>query len=351
MPPLVSVQRFDVDGVDLPMGDGAVVLSPGHNRFTFGFAALSYTLPAKIRYRYKLDGFDRDWVEAGVAHTAVYTSLPPGHYRFFVQAQNNDGVWNRSDAVLPFRIRLPVYRRWWFALLVLLGLAGIVFLLFQLRERIVQRRFTLVLQERNRIAREVHDTLAQDFVSVSLQLDIASTFLRTQQVELAAEQLQDTRRLVKEGLQAARQSIWNLRATAGEDSLPTRLSALVGRSSFAGRPPRLTMGGAFRKLPAAVEGEALRIAQEALSNASRHANATDVEVTLFYSPDDLQLTVRDNGQGFLLEEAASKAGHYGLRGMRERSETLGGELMIASSPENGTTISLRVPLGKEMQRT
>ncbi len=347
VPPPVTLEHFTVDGTDQPLGPAAMTLGPGHGRFIFSFAALSYTLPAKVRYRYRLEGFDRDWIEAGPVHTAYYTSLPAGRYRFVVQAANNDAVWDQQDANIHFRILPPLYRRWWFALLLLLVVGGLVLLILHLRERVVQRRFALVLQERNRMAREIHDTLAQDFVSVSLQLDLAASLLRGQQVEQAALQLQATRSLVKQGLHAARQSIWNLRAGAGEDSLPTRLSTLVTRYAVGGKPPRLDIGGTFRKLPEPVEAEVLRIAQESLSNAERHAGGNEVSVTLFYKVDQLQLTVRDDGKGFSLAEAEKREGHYGLRGMRERAAAIDGDLSLASQPGEGTTITLSIPLQKE----
>ncbi len=356
VPPLVVIQRFTVDGIDLPLRSKyredaedpeGIIVPSGRNRYNFSFAALSYTLPAKVRYRYKLDGFDRDWVDAGSGRTASYTSLPPRSYRFEVQAQNNDGIQNETNAAVSFRILPPFYRRWWFAALALLCAAALVLLIIRLRERVVQRRFALVLGERNRMAREIHDTLAQDFVSVSLGIDIASSLLRNQQGEQALDQLASTRQLVKDGLQAARQSIWNLRASGDEDSLPARLSALVTRFAVDGKPPRLSIGGAFRKLSASIEAEVLRIAGESLSNVQRHARAGEVSVALSYGTDSLHLTVRDDGEGFSPPDAQRLEGHYGLRGMHERAAALGGELMITSKPGEGTTVSLVVPLRKE----
>ena len=342
--PPVVVQRLTVDGVAEPVGEGDLRIGPGHNRYVFDYAALSFRLPSKVRYRYRLDGFDREWVDAGAARSAYYTGLPPGRYRFRVLAANENGLWTDPGAALILRVLPPVYRRWWFYVLVLLLVAALVFATLRLRDRAVQRRFALVLEERNRMAREIHDTLAQDFVSVTLQLDIASGHLRGQRYEQAALQLQSTRTLVKEGLQAARQSIWNLRANAGERSLPTRLSILAARYSFGDRSPKVSIGGAFRKLAPALEDEVLRIAGESLSNAERHAGASEVNVELRYAPDQLLLRVQDNGRGFSPEAGLHAEGHYGVRGMYERAAALGGELRMVSSPGQGTTVSLQVPL-------
>jgi streptogramin lyase len=347
IPPPVVIERFLVDDSEVALA-GDTEIGAGHNRYTFEYAALSYTLPSKNRYRYMLEGFDHSWVNAGIVRTASYTSLPPRQYRFRVQAQNNDGVWNETGAELRFNILAPLYKRWWFYILALLIIASFAVAIFQLRLRAVQRRFALVLNERNRMAREIHDTLAQDFVSVSLQLDIASQMLRASDVDQATSQLETTRKLVREGLEAARQSIWNLRANVAEGSLPTRLTALMNRYAETERPPRLKIGGAYRKLATHVEDEVLRIAQESLANAFRHSTATVVIVQLHYDSNALRLDVRDNGRGFSPEEAQHIEGHYGLRGMQERATSLGATLTIVSSPEEGTTVTLLVPLaGKD----
>lgn len=348
IPPPVVIERFIIDESDVPLGQQDTQVGTGHNRYTFDYAALSYTLPAKNRYRYMLEGFEHNWVDAGTARTASYTSLPPRQYRFRVQAQNNDGVWNEAGAELRFHILPPIYRRWWFYILALLAIAGLAAAIFQLRLRSVQRRFALVLNERNRMAREIHDTLAQDLVSVSLQLDIANQMLRTSDIEQAKSQLESTRKLVKDGLEAARQSIWNLRANAAEGSLPTRLTALAKRYSGEAHPPSLKIGGAYRKLASYLEDDVFRIAQEGLANAYHHATATEVLVHLHYDSDTLRLSVQDNGRGFRPAAATNLDGHYGLRGMQERATSIGAALTIVSNPEEGTSVTLVVPLaGKE----
>ena len=349
VPPPVVLQRLSVDGSDVPLGEGDVRIGPGHKRYAFNYAALSYTLPSGVRYRYMLEGFDRDWVEAGSQRTAFYTSLSPRTYRFRVQAENEDGIWSESDAELRVQILPPIYRRWWFYGLLLFLTGGVGWSLYRLRLRTVQRRFALVLNERNRVAREIHDTLAQDFVSVSLQLDLAAHMLKAKEFEQARTQLQTTRTMVKEGLESARQSIWNLRADATDDNLPARLTALVKRYSVATPSPRLKMGGAFRKLPSDVEDAVFRVAQESLANSSRHAEATEISLILHYDSAALRLTVEDNGRGFLLNEGRSRQGHYGLRGMEERAALLGATLTIESNHEAGTRVTLLLPLGPEKE--
>jgi signal transduction histidine kinase len=245
---------------------------------------------------------------------------------------------------LRFRIVPPFYRRWWFVGLVVLALCGLLGGLYLLRLRRLRGRFDAVLAERNRMAREIHDTLTQDFVGTSLQLDLISQQLSRGKVELAMDQVRRTRQLVTEGLDEARRSIWELRANNSQDSLPTRLTKVVEREQFAALKPRLHIGGAYREVEARVERELLRIAQEALTNVLHHARATEVSVDLHYSSDTLMLTVVDNGLGFSVDDGFGRTGHYGLLGMKERASLIDGALEIASEPGHGTKITLRVPI-------
>ena len=206
----------------------------------------------------------------------------------------------------------------------------------------MRRQFDAVLAERNRIAREIHDTLTQDFVGTSLQLDIISQQLSRGKVDLALEQVRKTRQLVTDGLNEARQSIWELRTNQSQESLPGRLTHLIERDTSI--VPRLKIGGPYRPLDPRVEREVLRVAQEALSNVRRHSQATDASVDLLYTGDTLILTIQDNGTGFAMEDAASRNGHYGLLGMKERAHIIDSQLEITSSSGLGTTVQLRVPL-------
>ncbi len=342
--PPVVIERFAVDGAPQSLANEDLRIASGHRSFTFDYAGLSYTMPSRTKYRYKLEGFDRDWVDAGTRRTAYYTSLPGRRYRFRVLACNNDGVWNNVGAELRFAVQPPVYLRWWFFVALAILLFTGVYAAFQLRFRSVQRQFALVLNERNRVAREIHDTLAQDFVSVSLQLEIIAQMVRANKLSQASEQLQATRALVKKGLEAARQSIWDLRANVTRNSLPVRVRQAV--ELFAQRHPaaQVKVGGAYRKLAEETEDQVLRIVQESLSNVDRHAAATEVRVELRYERDRLALTVWDNGRGFSPVQAREMNGHYGLRGMEERAAVLGGSLVVASDPGEGTSVTLDVPL-------
>ncbi len=342
-PPPVVLQRLLVDDVAANPGEGERQIPFGHERLTMEYAGLSFHAPSEIRYRFRLEEFDKGWIDAGMRRSASYTNLPPGAYRFMVEAAVGDGAWSLRPAEVSFRIVPPFYRRWWFVVSAVLALSACLAGLYLLRLRFVRRRFDAVLAERNRMAREIHDTLTQDFVGTSLQLDIIAQQLAKGKTELAIEQVKRTRQLVTEGLAEARQSIWELRANNSQDSLPTRLTRVVQREMFAAVAPKLRVGGAYRALEPRVEREVLRVAQEALNNVLHHAEATEVQIELHYSSDTLMLMIEDNGSGFVVDEATRKMGHYGLLGMQERAATIDGTLEIDSAPGQGTRITLRVP--------
>lgn len=344
VPPPVAIERFLIDDVAQPLTSEVIQVKAGRSRLTVEYAGLSFVAPSEVRYRFMLEGFDDHWTEAGVRRVATYTNLPPGRYRFRVIAMNDDGLWSTDGATLSLRVVPPFYRRWWFVLLVVLVLCAMLAGLYLLRLRRLRQQFEAVLAERNRMAREIHDTLTQDFVGTSLQLDLLAAHLRSGKIETAMEDVRRTRLLVTEGLEEARRSIWELRANQAGDTLPTRLSNLMERDRFAAMGPQLKVGGAYRVLEPRVEREVARIAQEALANALQHAQASHCWVELQYASDALVLTVRDNGKGFRAEEAERKDGHFGLIGMRERALSIGGTLDVASEPGAGTTVKLRVPL-------
>ncbi|MGA8940461.1 MAG: two-component regulator propeller domain-containing protein [Acidobacteriaceae bacterium] len=347
--PPVVLQRFSVDDITEPLGSAPIKIPFGHARFTMEYAGLSFTAPSEVRYRFQLQGFDKGWTEAGNRRSATYTNLTPGAYVFRVQAMNNDGVWNRTGAELRFRIIPPIYRKWWFVLLCVLILLALLAGMYLLRLRRLQGEFDAVLAERNRMAREIHDTLTQDFVGASLQLDLIAQHLHRGKVDVALDQVRRTRQLVTDGLEEARKSIWELRASRSHDTLPTRLTKVVQLDTFSDLKPRLHIGGAYRSVDPRVERELLRIAQEALTNALYHAHSTETTVELHYSSDMLMLTIVDNGVGFVLNEASGKTGHYGLLGMKERAAAIDGTLEVASEPGQGTKVTLRVPIAQSVR--
>jgi signal transduction histidine kinase/ligand-binding sensor domain-containing protein len=352
VPPVV-VERFAVDDVDQPLAgsDSGPRVAAGHVHFQFDYAGLSFTAPLKVRYRYRLEGFDKDWTDAGMRRTAYYTNIPPGQYTFRVQAANNDGVWNTTGASFAFELRPHFYQTTWFYLLLLTAVALGIFLLLKRRLRMAEREFQAVLGERSRIAREIHDTLAQGYVGISVQLEMLAELLRQHKVDAAAKQLDTTRGYVREGLADARQSIWALRTQdSGETTLPVKIGRLAESAGGGGLTAQFNVFGAYRPLQAEKEREMLRIAQEAIHNVKKHAGAKELLVHLKYEPATIELEVRDDGIGGAQDRHSSTLhGGFGMTGMRERASAIGGTLDVISIEGQGTTVRLRVPAAAEMR--
>jgi ligand-binding sensor domain-containing protein/signal transduction histidine kinase len=352
VPPPVALERFAVDDVAQPLhGENSLIEIPaGHVHFQFDFAGLSFSAPQKVRYRYMLEGLDRGWIEAGARRSAYYTNIRPGRYTFRVQAANNDGLWNTDGTALTFVLRPHFYQTLWFFALLLAVAVGIIVLLLRLRLRRAESEFRAVLGERNRIAREIHDTLAQGYVGISVQLEVLSQLLRHNKSEAAAKHLDLTRDFVREGLAEARQSIWALRSQdSGETTLPVRLRRIVEAEGGHGLKADFSLFGAYRPLPAEIEREVLRVAQEAIHNVKKHAAAHHLFVQLEYGPVQIALEVRDDGQGFAADQMKeSQPGHFGLTGMRERAASIGGTLEVSSELGAGTMVRLRAVVVKQV---
>jgi signal transduction histidine kinase/ligand-binding sensor domain-containing protein len=354
--PSVAIERFEVDDRDM-LSDRFTRIGAGALRFQFDYAGLSFAAPQKLRYQYMLEGFDRTWTDAGTRRTAYYTNIPPARYRFRVRASLGDAGFQVSpdtpDAALyvpqeasrTFELLPHFYQTVWFRALVVLLVAALVLVVFRRRVLRVEREFRAVMAERNRIAREIHDTLAQGYVGISLQLEILGELLRHSRADAAAKHLAVTQELVREGLDDARQSIWALRShDSGEQTLPIRLRRLAEQAGANGLTANLEVHGAYRALSADAEQEILRIAQEAVHNVKKHAAASRLSVRLVYGERALALTVADDGKGFATDaRTLASDGHYGLTGMRERASLIRAEIEILSEPGKGTTIKLSVP--------
>jgi signal transduction histidine kinase/ligand-binding sensor domain-containing protein len=374
-PPPVVIERFAVDDRDIDNRDrdqtsvSRMRIKAGALQFQFDYAGLSFAAPQKLRYQYMLENFDHGWTDAGTRRTAYYTNIPPGKYRFRVRATLGDpgfpspasaGIasydlsYAQPGATLSFELLPHYYQTLWFWAVILLLIAGLVLLVFRHRVLRVEREFRAVMAERNRIAREIHDTLAQGYVGISLQLEILGELLRHNRSDAAAKHLALTQGLVREGLDDARQSIWALRSQdSGEKTLPIRLRRQVEKAQDRSLNADLEVHGAYRALSADTEIEILRIAQEAIQNVKRHAAASRMMVRLEYDERELTLTISDDGKGFalaaekrqgkLVVAANAGEGHYGLTGMKERAAVIHGELAIESEPSKGTTVRLNVP--------
>lgn len=349
VPPLMAIERFSVDDKAVPeAGSSALKIAAGSRRFAFDYAALSFAAPSKVRFRYRLDGFDHKWIDAGSQRSAYYTNLPPGSYTFRVMASNRDGVWSTEPASLAFQLQSYFYQTLWFYVLLALAIALLGYWAYLWRVRQVESRFNAVLAERNRIAREIHDTLAQGFVAVSVQLQIVGRTL-SQSADAARQHLDEAQELVRTGLDDARRAIWELRSQNPESqdfaSQLTQLSERLTASSEV--KTRVEVHGTYRPLPARTESELLRIAQEAITNIVRHAAATEVEIQLHFTRRRVKMEIADNGRGFSGNAPSVPDGHFGIVGMNERAQQIGGSLKVTSREGEGTRVRVEAPAGSE----
>jgi signal transduction histidine kinase/ligand-binding sensor domain-containing protein len=338
-----------ISGLRLPMYTTAV---------RFDYVGLSLTAGEKVRYRYRLDGVDTDWRELTAARQALYTNLRPGHYTFGVIAANNDGVWNESGASLAFVIPPAFVQTGWFVVLCVAGGAAAIWALVRLRvhqvsnrvRRRLEERMEDRLNERSRIARELHDSLLQGFQGLMFRLQAVRQLLPERPGD-AAKFLDSAMQVGDQAIGGGRDAVQNLRSSSFDDrDLATSLSALGTELGAGIDPPskpeyRVVMEGRRRELTAVVRDEAYRIAREAVSNAYQHAKAGHIETEVTFGDADLTIRVRDDGIGVDSQILArgQRPGHWGLPGMRERSESFGGQLHVWSEGNAGTEVELRIP--------
>ena len=322
-----------------PLSDTS--LAAGTRRLEISYTVVAVTASNTMRFRHRLDGLDSDWVDAGSRRTAFYTNLAPGRYRFNVEATAEDGAYT-SAAAWDFTIRPAFYQTVWFSAFVAAALALAAWLAWRLRLGLVRRQFSLALAERVRLSREIHDTLLQSFVGVALQVDAVADGLTPSSAIRA--QLVRIRHQVEMHIRDARQSIWELRSA----QLDTQdlFSALrqFGRRTVPAKTARFTatVNGVPQPLSPKVQNQLLRIGQEAVINAVRHAQATQIRLDLEFTARDVILRVSDNGRGFDAGVPDADA-HYGLTTMRERTAEVGGELRLTTGPGLGTSVEVVVP--------
>ncbi len=320
----------------LPLGAGEVEIN---------YVALTYLNPEKVRFKYRLEGFDSDWVDAGGRRFAYYANLPPGTYGFQVIAGNVDGSWNQRGASFRFSLTPHFYQTRWFLALTVLGAVLLAWLVYRLRMLELKARYSAVLAERNRISQDIHDTFAQNLAGIALQLDSLTMQLEEFPHGLR-EQIDEACNLTRYSLAEARRAVSDLRSDELDRAeLPAALPEIAKRMvASAGVQTSIQVVGMPQKLSPVAEKNLLRIFQEALANALKHAHAQAINIELRYERDGLALLVRDDGRGFDAERTIPLgSGHYGLTGMRERAERIGGCLTLTSSPGAGTELLVIVP--------
>jgi signal transduction histidine kinase len=301
-----------------------------------------------VHFRYRLEGWDTEWHDPGARRQSFYTNLRPGSYHFSVVASNDDGLWNDKGASVEFSIKPAYYQTWWFklacgALAILLAQSVYIYRLRQAKVKIQQTLATR-LGERERIARELHDTLLQGIQGLVLKFHAFANALPAEGTlrQTMERVLAQAREVIEEG----RGRVRDLR---GKETSSTNLVdqlRLHGKSFLQSSPSELNMsviGHPVALNPIAAD-EAFSIGREAITNAFLHAEAQHIEVEITYGPGALVLRIRDDGKG--MEPAtldAGRIGHWGMAGMRERARSLGVELKIWSRSSYGTEIELTVP--------
>lgn len=326
---------------------GQIVLPPLRGELEINYTALCLTVPQKVRFRYKLEGYESEWHDVGTRRQAFYNDLGPGQYRFRVIASNNDGVWNETGATLDFTIEPRWYQTAAFRVLSLFLLGIIAWALYRLRIRqisnVITARFDERLAERTRLARELHDTLLQTIQGSKLVADDAleqpgnSVHMRRALEQLSAWLGQAT----EEGRNAL--SLLRTSTTETNDLAGAFRRAAEGCQLRETAEVTFSVVGDAKEMHPIVRDEVYRIGYEAIRNACQHSGATRLEVELSYA-HDLSVRVKDNGSGIEPVVAAEgRQGHFGLQGMRERAARIGAKLTIVSSANSGTEITLVVP--------
>jgi signal transduction histidine kinase/ligand-binding sensor domain-containing protein len=357
LPPPVHIEQITADRKTYPPysnENGHLRLPPLVRDLEIDYTALSLVAPEKVRFRYKLEGRDRDWTEAGDRRQAFYSDLPPANYRFRVSACNNSGVWNEAGDSLDFGIAAAYYQTTWFRASWVAALLAFLAALYQLRLRYLKRQFNMRLEgrvsERTRIARDLHDTLLQSFQGVLLKF-YAVGYLIPDRPADAGKTLEVAIEQARTAIAEARDAVQGLRlSTLVTNDLAPAIGTLgeglaADESGHKSPEFRVRVEGTPRDLVPLLRDEIYRITAEALRNAFRHAHARQIEVEIRYDRRQLRLRVRDDGKGIdpKVLGGDGRPGHYGLPGMHERAKLVGGKLAIWSELDSGTEVELTIP--------
>jgi ligand-binding sensor domain-containing protein/signal transduction histidine kinase len=340
VPPVV-IEDVTVNGQG-ESADQIGKLPPGRRDLEFRYTALSFLVPTGINFRYILDGYDTNWTDAGNRRVAYYTNLPPGQFRFRVTACNSDGICNESGSSVEFALARHYYQRVWFFPLCAAFLAAGLWLGWRQRVQGLKKHFEIVLAERSRIARELHDTLIQGFSGITMGMQAVSMGLPPCEEQ---SQLKELIHDAANSLKQARESVAGLRGVKEADAeLSGAIAEVAGQLTKAKDVRlKLKLDQGPPNLGAEIEYNLLRIVQEAVTNAMKHSGASTIEIGLHCTPEQVGLSIEDNGQGFVETDEFTQTGHYGLAGMRERATEIGAEFELVTGPAKGTTICVRLP--------
>ncbi|UCJ18596.1 histidine kinase [Pseudomonas sp. MM211] len=344
LPPVV-IEALQVDGAPMPL-QTALQLAADTQRIVIDYTALNLRAPHSLSFRYRLRGYDRDWIEAGRQRRATYTGLPAGDFRFEVQAFDQGGGEPAAPTVLAFSVEPVFYLRPLFylplATTLLLGLWWLHRLVVHRDRRRLQLRLQAQQSERERIARELHDTLLQGLQGLMLRFQAATDTLTVDHP--ARPRLEHALDRADEVMHEGRERVQELRQPSPGIDLPAALERLGATLDEPGITFTVQVKGHRRALQAAVHDEAYRIAAEAIGNALRHGAARRIEIGLVYGARCFQLHIDDDGQGIPASYAAAQGrpGRWGIRGMHERASGIGARLEVRPLPATGTRVQLEL---------
>ena len=354
LPPPVHIEQVTADNKKY---DPAIRLPlPPHIRdLVIDYTALSLAAPENVHFRFKLEGQDQDWREVVNQRRVEYSNLPPGNHRFRVTACNNSGVWNETGDTLEFSIAPAYYQTNLFRVGCVAAFSLVLLALYRYRLHQIAREFAAQLEgrveERTRIARELHDTLLQSFQAALFEFRAARNLFSKGREE-AIQTLDSAISTAQQAIVEGRDAIRDLRNTAGPQTNLEHLFKTTGKElassevSNGNRPTfRVTVEGPAQTLSPALQDEVYQIGREVLRNAFRHANASQIEAEIRYDGRMFRLRIRDNGNGIdrkVLEDGI-RPGHWGLPGIRERAKRIGARLVIWSEAGAGTEVELEIP--------
>lgn len=349
-PSPVLIDAMTADGEPIPLS-GEIHIRPGHGKLEIHFTACSLLSPERTRFQYLLEGFEDKWNADSGDRVAHYTNLPHGQYRFRVIATDSVAPREGSEASVSFVWNPHLYETGWFYGLCAAFAATCGWLALRFYARQTKARYALLLSERTRLAREMHDTVIQGCVGVSTLLEAASGFHQTSSGKMK-ELLDEARVQVRLTLDEARQAVWDLRHAQLDGELAGMLRDFARQlSSEKGIPIRLEISGSPVPLEYGTVRSMFLVAREAVRNAVTHSESRQIGIRLCFDEAEVRLEVVDDGCGFTPPERQMEANrHYGILGMRERVEQLGGRFQVDSSPGGGTSVIARLPLSGQHLR-
>jgi signal transduction histidine kinase len=325
------------------------------NNFSFEYAALNFLSPAKNRYAYILEGYDKAWNYMGAVRNVSYTHLDPGTYRFRVKGSNNDGVWNETGRSIVIFIEPAFWQTEWFAILVFLCTSGLIIGFYHQRitklkkEKNAQQNFSRQLIEsqetdRKRIASGLHDGIAQNLLIIKNNSD---QIRQLDDIRLIQSEIEEIAQLAKESIDEVREIAYNLHPYQLERlGLTKAIESMLSRIQNGGQ---LTIVSSLQKIDGFVtkifEINIYRLIQESLNNILKHSGASEASVSVKTNESEIMIEIEDNGRGFDIGKIGSaEMPGLGLTELSERTKLMDGTLRFNSIPGLGTSVQISIPV-------